>query len=388
MQSACLRCLNKITFLDFFKFRGVPKPKTGAEASCTGFSGSVLMVIIIIAYCVNATIRFLETPESVDVTHLPMANQEMNLMPTCISVPHLNDRDYFAYDFQQVVYDVNGTKNVIPIWITDNVGGQSNPDTFCINANATHAKLRGFCSPYDCSFVQFHLWTCGANDTKNPTQNSTTCKSLAEIGDILQTNYVDVTYFTELGTVVLHATPKISAACLFSTTFTYNETTVAPDLLRTFVTTQHTNLVHDADQYALSYFFSGGINPFKPVLEVRMSFSSSWARTQASHKTSGDLVSAFGAFAGVVNSVLAFVFVWYNERKFYAREPNWERIDDDFNVVPVDEEYVPTTSVGRKSKKSGGSAVKRSSNEQTYSRQDELNSVARESFSLMVDGAH
>lgn len=381
MYSAVLRGLNKFTFLDYFKFRGQVKPKTGPMASVTGFSGTVLLIVIVLAYCINATIRFLQTPDSVDVTRLPTEQQDIQLMPTCVSIPFLNDRRYFAYDFQQVVVQANGTKQKIPIRITSNAAtGVGDPNKFCINSNATRARLRGFCSPGNCSFIQFHLWTCGATDRNNPTYNATNCMSHHEIGQVLETNYVDVTYTTALGVVVLHATPKINAAALFVSNFVYNQTTIMPDLIRRFFTSYETNLVHDGDNYALSYFFNKE-TPSKPVLEVQMVMSSSWTRTVASHRTSADLLSAFGAFFGVVHSVLAYIFFKHNEKKFYEREENWARIDDDFKTVPHGEEYVPTTSEG----KTTVEAVKRSSNDEIYSRQDELSCVARESLNLMVD---
>jgi hypothetical protein len=390
MHSAVLRCLNRFTFLDYFKFRGEARPKTGPEASVHGFVGSVMMVLIIVAYCINATLNFLQTPETVDVTHFPMQNQTANLVPTCFSVPFLNDETYFNYDFQQVNFDENGTKTVIPILReTSSTDSGEGSNKFCISPNATHAKLRSFCSPFDCSFVQFHLWTCGSSDPRSPTVNkSIACKSLKEIGNILQTNYVDVTYQTDLGDIVLHATPKINGACLFTTTFTYNVTTHHPDLLRTFTTTTHTNLVHDSDQYALTYFFKTGSIPNKPVLEVRMVFGASWVTTDASHRTSADLLSAFGAFAGVIQSVFALIFVMYNEKKFYAREENWARIKRDFTVLPHGEVYDEAAEERERAeeeKRRNAKTAKRTVSSGYSKNGDELGSVHdRESLSLIV----
>lgn len=380
MQSAITRKLKGLIFLDFFKFEGRPRPASGPQASMHGFAGTVLLLIIIVAYMANATVRFIYTPPEVSLQQNPVTTQKAPIVPTCVAAPRLNDPRYFAFDLQLVQLDERSNRSAAPIEFTRGVTDDGR-DTVCISPNATNAYLRSFCSPGDCAFVQFHLWICGTDDPKNPSRNATDCASLSDVAAILQHNYVDVTYTMPIGVITLHTVPKARASALYTSLFTYNETTTMPDLLRSFQTKYEVDLIHAEDAYSLQYFFKGPPNMF--VLELRMTLTSNWIRTIETHRTSLDLVSSWGAFFGVVNAAIGFVCLWYNETKFFERHPLWGRVDSDFRAVreQTDVDEAAQAYFRRVSDVRSSSVMSM----HTQDRATDHDAVARDSFSLMVD---
>lgn len=318
--------LKSFKFLDFFKFGGNPRHITGYQASVTGVIGTIILLLIVGGYIINSTVRFFTAPPQTSVTQNPTLNQVHPFVYTCISVPKLNDPRYFYRAINRITLDVNASKSMTPINLTT-------PDinTVCIDSAADpNAYLRGYCRPGDCDFLRFKLWNCGCPDVNNPERNRTDCASLSEIGAILDQNYVDVSYDTDIAVVAQHTSPKLEASAVYITTFALNRTQINPDLVRSFETHYKNNLIFSRDSYHLQYFFPD--KPFKEVLELQMAMSSHILITVENRQTALDIIGSWGAFFSVIASAGALVFGRYNEKKFYEKNPKWERIDENFRV--------------------------------------------------------
>lgn len=50
-------------------------------------------------------------------------------------------------------------------------------------------------------------------------------------------------------------------------------------------------------------------------------------KIEAIYFTIIDKVSSWGALWGVLFALFAFIFLQYNQRKFYNRNPNWKSFD-------------------------------------------------------------
>lgn len=334
MHSAILRSLHSCLAIDFFKFEGFPRPKTGAEGSVRGFFGTVLLLAIFIAFAIQNFISFLNLPYTVTVLRAPTnPATAIGLPPTCISVPHLNDPLYFSYSFQHVQKFPNGTKTKTPIDI--DLGADELQSSFCVSAreSANAGQLRGFCAPGDCEYVQLRLWTCGSHAKENPTANWTNCSGQA--AHILEKHYVTSTYTTIVGNTRLNMAPKIMSGSLYTTTFAHNYTTKSPNFVQSFKEETWTNVMPVSNTYALEYFFEDK-KPTSPVLELRVILASYTLTTVETHDTIFDEIGRFGAFWNVIVAVLGMFFLHVNETGFFERHPLWQRIDKDFQIVPLE----------------------------------------------------
>ena len=318
----------KWSWLDFFAYRGAPRPLHGETASRVGAAATVVMIAAIIAYAANSGVRFVAAAPFSFVTQQPTTKaQNTSMVPTCISTPGITNARFFTYELVEVTVDENGTQSERSVAMVHDAKRHS----LCTSANHS-GYLHSYCDQGSaCSFVRFRLWTCGTPDPRNPSRASRDCAPLDEIAQVLETQYVTITYATIMGVIPVHSAPKVQFSALYSSIFIYNQSTRQPDYLRRWATSSRANLVlSDTSTYALSSYFAGG--PTQQVLEVRMVLGPFWVQTVFNHRTTFDLLASWGAFFGVVASVLGFFFLRYNEAQFFAEYPQWLRITNVFTV--------------------------------------------------------
>lgn len=251
------------------------------------------------------------------------------MVKTCIRLPNIADKSYFGYTFQRIHNDANNNPTLkvdLAMYAEDN-------NTICLPDNSPNGFLANFCKiGQECDYLKFKLWLCGTPDSKNPAHwnESGKCQPFPRLVEVMQTNYVDFVYYTHIGGVLFHTAPKVNASAQYFSIFQLNQTKRNPDLLRWWVESSMYNIQHQRDTFAIQYYY--GPIPDKEVLELQMVLGSEALLTVENRKTSLDLIGSFGALWGVIFSVLAIVFLRYNENKFYEKNPRWGRIDPAFKV--------------------------------------------------------
>lgn len=321
---------NAFRSLDLFQFEGKPRHIEGPLRSRFGFLGTLLLMGVMIFYVVFSTYRFLTDPPQTSVTQSPTGAGRQTMVKTCIRLPHITDKTYFGYTFQLIHND----NNSVAVQKTDLVVEEL-PETneICLPEGAENGYLSNFCKlGQECDFLKFKLWLCGTNDPKNPAHwnESSKCQPFPELVRQLQTNYVDFVYYTHLGAVIFHTAPKVNASAQYFSIFQLNQTKRNPDLLRWWVEASNFQLQHQRDTFAIQYYY--GPTPTNEVLEMQIILGAEALLTVENRKTSLDLIGSFGALWGVIFSVLGIVFLKYNEKKFYEKNPSWGNIDPTFKV--------------------------------------------------------
>ena len=110
-------------------------------------------------------------------------------------------------------------------------------------------------------------------------------------------------------------------------TFTVTKTTVYPDYFNRFkpkyyhklnldyITELTSNVTETYDENAIPLEMLGITFQLSPqIVNIRMSYD-----------TIFDQVAKWGAFFNVLFTLFAIVFMQYNRRKFYSRNPDWDR---------------------------------------------------------------
>ena len=321
--------------LDFFQWHAQPRHISGPQRSIAGVVGTILLVCIVGAYFGNATFRFFTNPPQTSVTENPTLGENHTMVKTCFQLPKLNDPTYWSLLVQIVQLNSTGDKAVPPIDVNYTRIGD---DKVCFNTDGVEEKdklyLQGTCHPGEpCVYAKVKLFQCCNKDHNNPaTHDCSKCAPTGKISEIVQTNYFNVKYFTDMGVTELHCAPKFQVSSLYRSTFAVNKTFVNPDLIRSFRQEQHDNLVAEGSgTYSVQYFFEDSV-PDKELLELRMELSSHIYITIENRQTVLDLIALVGAFFSVVASTLTFVFQKHNEEKFFELNPKWKCIDEHFRV--------------------------------------------------------
>jgi hypothetical protein len=326
---------NAFRSLDLFEFEGRPRHIEGPLRSRFGFVGSIVLLSIMIFYVVFSTYNFLTEPPQTSVAQSPTSSGPQQMVKTCVRLPNITDKRFFGYTFQRIHNNENSvaTEKVDLKVVEDNVTSE-----VCLAADSANGYLSNFCKlGQECDYLKFKLWLCGTPDAKNPAfwNDSAKCQPFRDLVKVTQNNYVDFIYYTQIGAVIFHTAPKVNASAQYFSIFQVNETRRSSDLLRWWVEESQFQLQHQRDTFAIQYYF--GPVPDKEILELQIVMGSEALLTFASHKTSLDLVGSFGALYGVIFSALAFIFMRYNEKKFYVKNPAWEKIDPAFRVEPGSE---------------------------------------------------
>lgn len=316
--------------LDLFQFYAAPRHVQGAQSSRWGFVGTIILIVVVLFYAIFSLVRFLNDPPQTAVIQNPTGEGQVDMVKTCITVPHLADTRYFGYTFQRNDVD-NNSKSLdkidVNVEVVDN-------DTICLPASSGDGFLKNFCKlGQPCSFLKFKLWLCGTPDSKNPAKNNATnvCAPFSELVDVIQYNYVDFLYYTHLGDVLFHTAPKANASAQYHSVFQLNETRRNPDLLRWFSSTSEMHLQHDMNVFAIQYYY--GAIPTKEVLEMNLVMGSEAIQTVQNRATSLDMIASVGALVNVIFAVLSLAFLKYNEYTFYEKNPKWQHITADFTVA-------------------------------------------------------
>lgn len=321
---------NAFRSLDLFQFEGKPRHIEGPLRSRFGFIGTLILMGVMIFYVVFSTFRFLTDPPQTSVTQSPTGAGRQNMINTCIKIPHITDKTYFGYTFQRIH---NNNESVAIEKIDLKVREDPANNQICLPEENLDAYLSNFCKlGQECEYLKFKIWLCGTNDPKNPAywNESSKCQPFPTLVKTLQSNYVDFIYHTHLGADIVHTAPKVNASAQYFSIFQLNQTKRNPDLLRWWVESSVYQLQHQRDTFSIQYYY--GEVPTNEVLEMQIILGSEALLTVENRKTSLDLIGSFGALWGVIFSVLGMVFLKYNEKKFYQRNPQWGKIDPTFKV--------------------------------------------------------
>jgi hypothetical protein len=85
----------------------------------------------------------------------------------------------------------------------------------------------------------------------------------------------------------------------------------------------------------VSYFSTSGLNN-QPALSFSMQLSPLILNSRISFSTLLDHVSMWGAFWGVLFALFALLFLGYNRKKFYKKNPDWDQFKKVIKVSEAD----------------------------------------------------
>ena len=387
MQSAVVRALHSCLSLDMFAYEGQLVALRGPVYSAAGFGGSIAFMVLLAGFVVSSMVAFLITPPEIVIQRFPnVGEHRIDMRPMCINVPKLNDAGYWNYSIEHVHSFSNGTKVRTPIRSVTAVDN----DTLCVSkVGDDNFNLQGHCRPKaSCSYVSFRLFACPVVATN---ETVATCHSLQEIGDILETNYVRVDFDTVLGTIRLNAVPKIVSQTLYNCFFFYNRTVQGPNYFTSFKTKQWVQLISDDFAYNLMDVYREE-SPARETLQLKVLLGSTWALAEETPpQTLIDLVSTWSAAGTLLFAIFCRIFRRVNERSFFRAWPLWERIDKNFETVPLNVENRPrqlsgarrrAMSTGRRDNAPSQISMETHSFHETTT--DQHSARARESLDLMT----
>jgi hypothetical protein len=322
--------------VDWFQFEPNPRMTIGPSTSVRGFFGTLVLVMVIIAYAVYSLIKWLTVPAPVSLTQTSTLEEEMPMTSMCVTLPNITDTSYWSYSFQRQGKDPVTGDTISRVDIPLTPVGTGKDAKLCLGDDqGSIAYLRSFCNPGDCDSLKFKLFACGTPGTPSANaSNNISCAALDVLGSILERNYVTFQLFTEAGTILVQTPPKIVWSVKYFVFFQLHERVVHPDLLHEFTTKSRYRLEYEQSTYSLQYFFGPGMTPAHEVIECEFRLGPLVFHSIQSGQTSLDLVGSWGAFFGVVSGILAIYFRRHNRNEFYRHYPTWARVNAMFQVEP------------------------------------------------------
>lgn len=320
--------------LDFFTFQVVPRhiDYHSGYSSWFGVAASVCMLTIVLSYSAFSIARFFTAPPSTSVRQSPTEDELHSINPTCIRVPHLNNKSWFGLAAKRIDLDARGRRAAETILNFTEI----DPNTACLlpEANGNEAYVKSFCNPGLCSTVKIKLWYCGSPDKQNPARATTNCAPATDLVSLLEFNFVDVEYYSEVqGNTTLKTFPKANATLGLQSVFAFNRTISPPDLLTRFATHEIKQLQNTLNQFSVQRYYSPNVwPPYSEQMEIVLCMSPHTLVTSLTVLTSLDVASLAGAFASLVFSLFSVVFMRLNKYFFYKETPMWAYVGDDFTV--------------------------------------------------------
>jgi hypothetical protein len=351
--------------LDIFRFEPKPRFLRRDQASVRGFIGTAVTLLIVGAYIINTSIRFIGGQPSVSMAQVSTSNDPVQLPPLAITfrvndeksgVPskvfydpsyftyYMAETDVFAQDSQQRVV------RVIPPTrcnFTDYVGWLGT-NAFCPSRAPVIAGR--YQSP---SYTFFRIDVSLCSNATPPYDQATgqpiVCAPMTEILTVVANGRFNTMLYTvPQGDVLLGGwdAPMYlidpSQWSLYEGQYQKNFITVEPDMLRTFSEQNYEYLTLFSEKFfQRPPTTSAAINgTYALTLWFRLSGAESHETRQV--QTLLDLVGSWAAFFGAVSGALGIYFLAYNTEKFYKLNPHWDDFDTDF--VSAHERYVQMNS--------------------------------------------
>jgi hypothetical protein len=347
------RVFSRFSGLDYFKFQGQLRHVHGTVSSGVGVFGTAVMLLLMLSYMAFTTVRWWTEPPTQSTSEYLMGEDEAApMVPMCFSLPNISDPAYFGIRLYLKRIGLSPdlpSSEPLAFNFTDR-------NTACLDPNETKAQLKSFCNPDKCAVIRMKLFVCGTNDTDNPYHNNpnVTCAPREAISGVLLANFFSLQFETFLGVIRVNTAPKIELSLSNTILMRMNRRETAPDLFRSFQTTEDTELAVGAQSSSIQYFFGESYPPPHEVIKLELTLDPLIIKTLNTRLTVVDLIGTWGALFGVVGPIFGLYFLRYNEKVFYKANPTWLRINAQCLIEAPEEGGWGEEAEGRVSYADGG----------------------------------